>query len=357
MKARRFKILLLADSRAFHTERIVGELRRQGCQVLTASLEKGSIHHFHLKSRGPIRKLHYAFSSLQVRRLIERFRPDVINAHYACGYGFVASQATRKGQVPIVLNLWGSDVLIVPHWSTLHRLKTVRGLAAACHVTGDSEYLVESARKLTPLNETSVIPWGVERRFLQESSCSSKVHKPLRIITPRTQAKIYNNDFILDTLEPMVREGKITLTFPAFGALAKEFRSKVRRLPASGVTLYEKMPRDEYMEMVRSHDVYLSASRSDSSPASLIEAMGLGLVPIAAEIDGVREWLDLSSGITFPQDDAESLTNAVAKLLRSYESFDQIRKDNFARVQEEAVFEDNVAELLGIMRKAAGKDR
>ena len=45
------KILVLADSRAFHTERYVRELRNQGCRVLLASLERGNTHHFHLKHR------------------------------------------------------------------------------------------------------------------------------------------------------------------------------------------------------------------------------------------------------------------------------------------------------------------
>ena len=34
------RVLVLADSRSFHTERYVAELRRQGCEVLTEAAPK-----------------------------------------------------------------------------------------------------------------------------------------------------------------------------------------------------------------------------------------------------------------------------------------------------------------------------
>jgi len=313
------------------------------------------MHHFHLKPRGPIKKLHYAFASLQVRSLIERFRPDVINAHYASGYGFMAAQAIRKLPVPLVTNLWGSDILIVPQISTLHRLKTIRALKAASHVLADSQYLLIEARKLFDFNSGTVIPWGLERNYISADPGPAPSSLPLKIIVPRPHASVYNNEFILSSVRDLVRANKINITFPNFGTDLDQFKTQAGNLLEHGVSLYGRMGRREFVSFVAGYDVYLSASRSDSSPASLIESMGLGLISVVADIKGVREWASNGGCVTFTQDDPESLCDALQKVIENPAQFDEMRFQNHTRVKTEACFEDNIATQIKIMNNLAGR--
>ena len=351
MSTARLRVLLLADSVAFHTERFAGELRRQGCKVLVASLERGRLHHFHLKRRGPFRALHYLLAVRQVRQLIDRFRPDIINPHFASGYGFVAALARADRSIPIALNLWGSDVLIVPRKSFLHRYKTVRALRDADFVAGDSEYLLSAARRLGALENYSVIPWGIERAALKLRKADYHYSRPLRVIIPRSHEQVYNNSFILRALAPMLRDGRLRLTFPAFGSLVGKFRREIDALPEHSVHLYEKKARAEFLGFMAEHDVYLSAARSDSSPASLIEAMALGLVPVAADIPGVREWLDRDSGYLYREEDEQGLRDIIGQILSREDLCEQLRRSNLEAVRQRAIFEDNVGEQLRIMRR------
>ena len=89
----RLRVLVLADSNSFHTERYVLELARQGCEVLLASVEDGDVEHHRLKPHGPIRQLHYATVVPEIRGIIKEFQPDIVNAHFASGYGFSAAMA------------------------------------------------------------------------------------------------------------------------------------------------------------------------------------------------------------------------------------------------------------------------
>ena len=59
------KIFVLADTRSFHTERYICELRRQGHSVFLASLERGRMHQYTLKSRGFVKQLHYVLGCHQ----------------------------------------------------------------------------------------------------------------------------------------------------------------------------------------------------------------------------------------------------------------------------------------------------
>jgi len=308
------------------------------------------MHHFHLQHHGPVRSLHYPLAARQVNALVERFRPDVVNAHFASGYGYLAALALKDDGPPLAVHLWGSDVLIVPHKSPLHRRKTVRALRAADHVFADSDYLIDAARELAPLPRTSVIPWGIESRYLPLHRFDYDLGSPLRIIVPRTQTPIYNNQFLLKTLRPLITAGKVTMTFPDFGAEVESFRAAVGDLRDRGVMLYPRLDRDAFIALLAGHDVYLSAARSDSSPASLIEAMALGLIPIAADIPGVREWLSVENGYLFEQDDPESLTGAINAVVESYGQTD-LRRANLKRVQRNAVFEDNIAATLDAMKE------
>jgi len=347
------KVLLLADAVAFHTERYADQLELQGCEVMTASLEPGRMEHHLLQGRGPIKALYYLSTVPQTRRLIRQFDPDVINPHFASGYGFTAALARKGTSPPIVLNLWGSDVLIVPHKSVLHRWKTGRALRTADHVIGDSAYLVAAAESIANLKARSVVPWGIERRFLSMHKTDYRFQKPLRIIVPRTQAPVYNNEFILRALKPLLTDGSVQLTFPSWGVGASRFREQVAACPAPSVQLYDRQPRRQFLKLMSEHDVYLSASRSDSSPASLIEAMALGLFPIAADIPGVREWLNDENGRLYPNDDDQSLRLILRALVDRADDFGAVRQSNLDRVRKDAIFETNVAAQIEIMRNLA----
>ncbi len=353
----RFRILVLADSRSFHTGRYVGELRRQGCKVLTVSLEKGVGHQFTLKRRGLIRPFDYAAASLEIRALVKRFRPDVINPHFSSGYGFSVALAGVRKLAPVVLHLWGSDILIVPHKSFLHRWKTSLALSRADCVLGDSDYILQQAENLAPIRQRRTVFWGIERDSLTFQKSDFQVSRPLEIIVPRPHETVYNNLFLLEALAPLINEGTISITFPEFGGLLEQFRSEAQNRCGDKVKLYPKMPRRAFTAFLARHDVYLSGAVSDSSPVSLLEAMGLGLIPVVADVPGVRQWLTSESGFAFALEDADDLRKTMTRLVDAGDSLEQMRKNNIDRVRKEAIFEDNIAETIDVMRQLAGKGR
>ena len=343
------RVLVLADSRSFHTVRYVRELRNQGCRVVIASLEQGQMLHLHLKRIGSISPFHYLFAVYQVRKLIALFKPDIVNAHFATGYGWLAARACRKSGPPILLHLWGSDILQVPQKSFLHRRKAVTALRSASMIMGDSSYLLNRARELSPFEKSQVVYWGMERKYLALWRPERDLNHPLRIIMPRHHEPVYNNEFALRALAPMLSAGIVTITVPNWGSLVGRFRSVCEELGLTGVNFYPRQSRDRFMSLLSTHDVYLSSALSDSSPASLIEACGLGLIPVCVDIPGVREWVDPDSGSLVQPGDGESLRQAVARILESPDACKARRQKNHDRVLQEAIFENNIAQTISAM--------
>jgi glycosyltransferase involved in cell wall biosynthesis len=227
----------------------------------------------------------------------------------------------------------------------------VRALAASSGICADSDFLLSAAGELTALPaRTRVVPWGIERRFLGLGSPLSAVGNPLRIIVPRAHEKVYGNSLIVRALAPLVSTGDVELTFPSTGSLFSTFRANAETMVGDRITYYDPLPREEFMQLMAAHDVYLSNAISDSSPASLIEAMGLGLIPIVADIPGVREWLNDDNGFLYEPYVGESLRNQVLALRSRTDRLEQIRRSNLERVRREAVFEDNIATTIEFMK-------
>ena len=351
----KLRVLVLGDSRSFHIERYLPELRRQNCEVLLASLEAGRIEYFQLKWRGPIRQLHYRLAVPELRELLSNFKPDIVDAHFASGYGHLAALALEGMSTPLIVHLWGSDILIVPKKSFLHKMKTVKALKNADAIVADSEYLLNEARKLAPLKQTLVSPFGIERKYLELHKKSYEFSHPLKIIIPRPHEEVYNNLFVLKSLSPLLKAGQITLTFPDFGTLNIEFKFQYRALNVSGVSFYRQCEREEFLKLMSVHDVYLSASRSDSSPVSMIESMALGLVPAAAKIPGIEEWAKDSGALTFEQDNSTELVAVINRIISEGDSLGVMRTNNLERVRKDALYENNIAARVDLMRQLVNR--
>ncbi len=344
------KILLLADSRSYHTERYVKQMQKAGCEILLASIERGQVDHNSLRSMSYLPStFSYAFAKDSVEKIIKKFQPHIVNAHIASGYGYLMSRLSTKQ--PRVLHLFGSDILVVPKKSYLRKQKVIRALRKADVVVADSAFLLREAEALVKLQSTAVIPWGIERELLDLHKRDYSIGKPLKVIVPRMHEAVYQNELILTALSGLVNDNRIQLTFSTQGSLYESFRQYASSLCDDRVKYYQPMERSDYMQFVSGFDVYISASRSDSSPVSLIEAMGVGLIPVVAQIDGLDEWVSAKNSYNFKHDNPEKLTQIITNLCDTGNRHEGMRIGNRQMVEERAIFEENMQLQIQTMQK------
>src|SRR5437773_806162 len=84
----------------------------------------------------------------QIRELMHKWTPRIVHAHQANSVGWHAGRAVRGSGVPLVLTLWGSDVLLTPAISPLHRWMIKQALRSATAWTADSRIVLEAADAL-----------------------------------------------------------------------------------------------------------------------------------------------------------------------------------------------------------------
>ncbi|MCX6828257.1 MAG: glycosyltransferase [candidate division Zixibacteria bacterium] len=350
------RVLLLADGRSVHTERFRQGLLAQGIRVVLASLESGTTVDIQLKRKTAINSLNYFLSSGEIAAIVKRTAPDLINPHFASGYGFAAARSKKSHGKPLLLHCLGSDILISPEKSFLHRKRVAFALSRADHLVVDSHFLADQVRKLHPAENISIIPWGVEndiiKLFEKRVNRHNPRQRPLRVLVPRPHNYVYNNSFIIRALAPFIIRGEISLTFPDWGSEIDSFRALVKReCPKGNVHYYSFMPHEKYTEFLAQFDYYLSASVSDSSPASLLEAMGAGLFPIVSDIPGVKEWVGPGNAILFNPNNPDSLKQGFERLINDQIDLDPILEENHLKIKESAIFAENIRSTIQIMER------
>lgn len=351
------KVLALADGSSSHTERFVKELKAQGAETLLASAQSGSLVDRPLPRNGALEFQVYRNLAEPIRELVAEFKPDIVSAHFATAYGYAAARTRRKNgalDARWCLHVWGSDILVSPQKSYLHKRRVRDTLAQFDLVFADSSYLAEVTRELGG-TQLAVIPWGCESGALasvEQVRSREKLFadRPVRLFAPRPHEPVYRTDLILRELAPLLSAGTATLTTPRVGSLLAEFEKLSERLQVrQHVQYYDHLIRSEYMRELEAHHFYLSAAQSDSAPVSLTEAMAVGVTPLVADHPGLHDLLSESARkrCCF---DAQIKGDLRAKLqsLMNLKATDRtvLALENREIVADRAVYENNIAETL-----------
>ena len=105
----------------------------------------------------------------------------------------------------------------------------------------------------------------------------------------------------------------------------------------------------------RAADLYLSASHSDGSSISLLEALATGLPALVSDIPGNLEWIqDGVQGWTFPKGNIAALTQALIHSVDAREALPEMRRAARALAEARADWELNFRQLLRAYNLAKG---
>ena len=349
-------LLLLADARAVHTERYKTALEKQGVTVVLASMEHTGYEDIPINCPTGIQGVDYRLAARKIKEIVERENPDIVDAHSASGYGYAAAVGGLSENCPLAVHCLGSDILISAKKSAFHKKRIQTALSGASIVFVDSEYLRSEAEAIYPNADYEVIYWGAEKRIFElyyhnYGVSANDNAEPIKALVPRPHERVYNNRYIIEALADYINNKYLDLYFPDWGSGIEEFRKYTEiECPSGRINYYSRMIRDDYIEFVDSFDMYISASLSDSSPASLIEAMAVGLVPLVGDIPGVAELMKNSPELLYDLKKPKSLRDLFESILDLRLDFKSMCQSNHTMIREIGCFEDNIDSTIQIMQ-------
>ena len=227
-----------------------------------------------------------------IRRLLHELRPDVVHAHWLCGFACFAALA---GAQPLVAMAWGSDVLRADRQK---RLANRIALWRAKLAMADSQMLVNAMADLGARpSETMLMSWGVDLDLFRPANDSrAAVRAGLGlpdgriVLSPRSLMPLYNPRVIVEAFELLAEDmPDVQLVLKHMGTIQPDvgplrYPDRVRVI---GHVPYERM-----VEWYQAADVCVSVASSDSSPRSVWESMASGTPCVVSDLPWVHELIE-----------------------------------------------------------------
>lgn len=287
--------------------------------------------------------LGYFTNAWRARELLTRWRPDVVNAHYASGYGTTAALC---GVRPVLLSVWGSDVYDFPYESAL-KGRLIRGnLRRATAIASTSHAMARQVQRLTPeRTDIAVTPFGVDLvRFTPDPSRRTGGRLTIGIV--KSLAPKYGVDLLLRAFAGLVADADVRalpdecrLLVVGDGPQRAELESLARTLGIAPRTEFAgAVAHADVPAWLNRIDIYAAPSRLDSESfgVAVIEASACALPVVVSDVGGLPEVVrDGETGLIVPRDDVSALQAALKRLVLDAALCERLGRAGRAHVERE----------------------
>ncbi len=257
------------------------------------------------------------------RRLLKRWMPDVLNAHYASGYG---TTATLCGVRPMLLSVWGSDVYDFPYQTALKGLLVRLNLRRATAIASTSHEMARQVQRLVPaIRDIAVTPFGVDLDLFKPDQLRAPSER-LTIGIVKLLAPKYGIDLLLRAYAGLVADPEVRalpvpcrLLIVGNGPQRGQLEALARDLGVAGdVEFVGAVEHTQVPLWLNRLDVYAAPSRLDSESfgVAVIEASACALPVVVSDVGGLSEVVrNGQTGLVVPRDDVPALQAALKRLV------------------------------------------
>lgn len=353
---------LLAAANSIHTVKIANGLVSLGHTVTLFSLPN---HRDQDKALNPAVKLvylkhgggkGYILNSGHLKKAVREAGIQLLNAHFASGYGTLAM---LSGIRPYVMSVWGNDVYEFPEKSFVHRWLIERNLTKASAILSTSAVMAKRASQYAPDRLITVTPFGIDSAAF----------------TPVARADTDDSRITIGVVKIIAAKYGIRELILAFDALVKRMQNKDMRLSVYGdgpqrqelqrlaeqlglaerVTFFGYIPHAVVPDALRTMDIFCVPSYKESFGVAAVEAMACGIPCVTSDADGFTEVMaDGETGFIVPKGDVAAITDKLAVLAGDAEMRQRMGKAARQRVLDRYDWQDNLRTLADALT-ACGK--
>jgi glycosyltransferase involved in cell wall biosynthesis len=365
------RVLLLSDSASEHTEKWAIGLASHGIQIGLFSFNKARYPWYQNYSNIELlyepndritgsalsEKISYLKYLKPLKQKIKEFNPDIVHAHYASSYGFLASLSGFK---MIGVSVWGADVYDFPKQNSLFKY-LLKYIFSKANFICSTSHCMKKETLLYTNKAITVTPFGID---------IDKFNRP------ETQLTFSNfNEINIGNIKALETKYGVTILIQAFAKVVKHFPNKNIKLFLIGdgsekdnckqlaeilgvndkVIFTGRIPHSNIPEWHRKLDVFVSLSvlNSESFGVSLVEAMSSQSCIVASDVDGFTEVLgeDNSCGIIVRKNSVEAASEALIQLIENPKLALLKAKNARSRAIENYNWQDNIQTMINVYQK------
>lgn len=226
---------------------------------------------------------------------------DPVDAVIAGPLTDVLPRAVAADVAPVLGLCWAFDLLIELAEDPQSRDQVSSALARASWVHADCEDMRQRLLHLgARADRVSVAPWGIDLECFTPGPVDPVLRaaagagpRDTLVLTTRSWEPGYGVEVVLDGFARAHRQRPgMRLAWAGTGSLERSLRRRVRALGIGGAVVeIGRLEASALRRWLRTADVYVSASLSDGSSLSLMEALACGLRPVVTDLPSNREWV------------------------------------------------------------------
>lgn len=286
-----------------------------------------------------------------INSIVERVSPDLVHAMRIPFEGILAAKALSPN-IPLLISAWGNDFTLWAARNPLIARQTINALRRTDGLHTDCHRDLNLARQVWGFDAEKpavVLPGagGIDTSLFHTGEPDSKLKTELEIpsnapviINPRGFRGYVRNDIFFQAI-PIVLQEQPDAVFVCPGMQANSVaenwvsESGIRR----NVRLLPPVPHGQMSDLFRLACVAVSPSLHDGTPNTLLESMACGCLPVAFDIESVREWItDEVNGLLCNPDDSGSLARAIVRAVRDDRLRCEARAQNVKLIAERAEY-------------------
>jgi glycosyltransferase involved in cell wall biosynthesis len=251
-------------------------------------------------------------ASARLRRVVEKVKPDLVHAMRIPYEGMLAADAYTG--VPLMVSVWGNDFTLHAASNGLMRHYTMWTMQVADALHADCLRDIRLGKEwgFDPLRPALVIPGNGGVRTDVFYPAAEQADKPI-VINPRGFRTYVRNDTFFQAV-PRVLAKRPEARFVCVAMAGEPQALKwIQQLNiAHAVELLPAIPHVQMGEVFRRGQIIVSASIHDGTPNTLLEGMACGCLPVAGDLESIREWIRPGkNGLLADATNPESLANAI----------------------------------------------
>ena len=360
------KVLFLSAIENTHTIRWVNALVHKGLEVTLVGMKNSKneknkslidtkVKIIYLPIKG---KLGYYLNKFFINKIVEKENPDIINVHYASGYGTLGRFIQFENKL---LNVWGSDVYDFPNQSRIKKQILIKNLNSYKAIASTSHCMAKETKKYLMKNqEIYITPFGVDIEKFKNLNLEKKEDKIIIGIVKTLEPK-YGIEYLIKAikeLEKIVEKEifeKMEVRIYGKGRLRESLENLTKELRVEekikfkGFILNSKVPK-----VINEIDIFVVPSILDSESfgVAAVEAMACEVPVIVSDADGIKEVvIDNKTGFIVPKKDYKAIAEKIKILINDRELRKRLGKIGRERVIELYNWSSNVENMIDIYKK------
>jgi glycosyltransferase involved in cell wall biosynthesis len=259
----------------------------------------------------------------------------------------------------LVISLHGSDILLIPEHTFVHRWATRFTLGRADLVTSVAQHMTEVLpRYMAPSKPVLTLQYGIDTNCFHPPETGSP--RPPICLSTRKMVPVCNLETVLLAARWLEEQDSPVLIHIANdGALATALQQKAAQLHLDNrVKFLGRIDHHQMAEALRTASLYVSMSFSDGTSLSLMEAMACGVFPVVSDIPANREWItDGVNGYLVPADSPEALVQRLNEAWHRPDLRLAAAEHNWSLVREKGDYWKNMATIEAAFVDLVGQAR